>query len=144
MHGSCAHIANSSVNLQMLIWAPHQCKENMMLTTQNNGSFSIQPGATLHFINRGRRRLSFDASSGFLWLTRDGDIRDYVLRAGDAISLCAGDDVWLTLEQANGLGSLTLEPLDAPRPLWGAVAALFSRQPGARCRAAVQPGAQAG
>ena len=109
-----------------------------MLTTQTSGSFSIQPGGILHFINRGRRRLSFNANSGFLWLTRDGDIKDYVLRAGDAISLCAGDDVWLTLEQANDAGSLTLEPLETPRrPLWKSAAALFSTYPAHPCHAAV-------
>lgn len=111
-----------------------------MLTTQISGSIAIQPGGTLHFINQGRRRLSFDASSGYIWLTRDGDIKDYVLRAGDAISLCAGDDVWLTLEGADGAGSLTLEPLESRQPLWEAVVARFSARGAQACRAAVQPG----
>lgn len=107
-----------------------------MLTTINNSqAVAIQPGATLHFINRGRQRLSFSAGSGFLWLTRDGDIRDYVLRGGDAINLCAGDDVWLTLEEAQGAGSLILEPLEAPRPFWKSVAALFSTYPAHPCHA---------
>ena len=111
-----------------------------MLTTQTSGNIAIQPGGMLHFINHGRQRLSFDASSGYIWLTRDGDIKDYVLRAGDAISLCAGDDVWLTLEGADGAGSLTLEPLESPRPLWEAVAARFSARGAQPCRAAVQSG----
>lgn len=97
-----------------------------MFTTQTGGSLTVQPGGILHFINRRRQRLSFGGSSGFIWLTRDGDIKDYVLRAGDAISLCAGDDVWLTLEQTDGAGVVTLEPLDTLRPVWGAVASLFS------------------
>ena len=91
--------------------------------SQASGRISLQPGAALHFINRGRQRLSFNSGSGVLWLTRDGDIRDYMLRGGDAILLCAGDDVWLTLEGAQGAGSLTLEPVDAPRPFWKRVAA---------------------
>ena len=94
--------------------------------SQASGRISLQPGAALHFINRGRQRLSFNSGSGVLWLTRDGDIRDYMLRGGDAILLCTGDDVWLTLEGAQGAGSLTLEPVDAPRPFWKRVAALFS------------------
>ena len=111
-----------------------------MLTNQTSGSIRIQPGGTLHFINRGRRRLSFSASSGYLWLTRDGDIKDYVLGAGDAITLCAGDDVWLTLEQADRAGSVTLEPLDPQRPFWETVAARFSARGALPCRAAVQSG----
>lgn len=106
-----------------------------MVTTQLNGSLTLQPGGTLHFVNRARSRLSFNASRGFLWLTRDGDIQDYVLRAGDAISLCAGDNVWLTLEQADDAGSLILEPLEAPRPFWKSVAALFSTYPAHPCHA---------
>ena len=106
-----------------------------MLTVFNSGSVVIQPGGMLHFINRGRQRLSFDARSGFLWLTRDGDIRDYVLHGGDAIDLCAGDDVWLTLEEAQDAGSLTMEALDASRPLWKSVAALFSSYPAHPCHA---------
>jgi hypothetical protein len=133
MHGRCALIANSRVNLQMLVWAPLHCKENIMLTRQISGSVAIQPGGMLHFINRGRRRLSFNASSGFLWLTRDGDIKDYVLRAGDAISLCAGDDVWLTLEQADDAASLTFEPLEEPHPVRDAVAALLAFRPARPC-----------
>jgi hypothetical protein len=144
LHGKCAYIDNSRFNLQMLVWLPLQCKEDIMLTTQTSGSISIQPGGMLHFINRGRQRLSFNTSSGFLWLTRDGDIKDYVLRAGDAISLCIGDDVWLTLENADRPGAVTLEPLDTPLPLWRSVAALFSARRAQPCRAVVQPGAVSG
>jgi hypothetical protein len=117
----------------MLVWVPVQCKEGIMLTTQTDRSVTIQPGGMLHFINRGRQRLSFNTSSGFLWLTRDGDIKDYVLRAGDAISLCAGDDVWLTLEKADGAASLTFEPLETPRPIRDAIAGLFTLQPAQPC-----------
>ena len=114
-----------------------------MLTTQTSGSIVIQPGGTLHFINHGRRRLSFNANSGYVWLTRDGDIKDYVLRSGDAIDLCAGDDVWLTLEGADVAGSLTLEPLASQRPFWEIVAARFSARGTQPCRPAVQSGGQA-
>jgi len=112
-----------------------------MVTTQFSGSISLQPGGTLHFLNHARSRLSFNASSGFLWLTRDGDIQDYLLRAGDAISLCAGDNVWLTLEQAHDAASLSVEPLDTPRPLRDAAAALLTRfavRPTQPCHAEVQ------
>ena len=117
-----------------------------MLTTQTSGSIVIQPGGTLHFINHGRRRLSFDAKSGYVWLTRDGDIKDYVLRSGDAIDLCAGDDVWLTLEGADAAGSLTLEPLASPvprQPFWKTVSARFSARGAQPCRPAVQSASQA-
>jgi hypothetical protein len=109
-----------------------------MLTTQTSRSLTIQPGATLHFTNHGRQRLSFRAGSGFVWLTRDGDIKDYLLGAGDGISLCAGDHVWLTLERASRPGSVTLEPLDAPRPMWHNVAKLFSTWSVHPCMTAVQ------
>lgn len=112
-----------------------------MLTTQPVGSVVIQPGGILHFTNRGRQRLSFNGGSGYLWLTRDGDIKDYVLRAGDAISLCAGDDVWLTLEDADSAGAVTMERLDAPRSLWEGVAARFAARRARPCGAAVQAGA---
>ena len=115
-----------------------------MLTTQISGSIAIQPGGTLHFINHGLQRLSFQASSGYIWLTRNGDIKDYVLRAGDAISLCTGDDVWLTLEQADRPGAVTLESLETPRSLWSKVAALLSARRAQPCRAVVQPGAVSG
>jgi hypothetical protein len=109
-----------------------------MLTKLTSGQVDLQPGAMLHFINQGRQRLSFTAASGYLWLTRDGDIRDYMLRGGDAITLCPGDDVWLTLEDAKEKGALTLEPLeplDAPRPAWKSVAGLFSTFPAHPCHA---------
>jgi hypothetical protein len=144
MHGKCALIDNSRVNLQMLVWDPLHCKEVIMLTTQISGSIAIQPGGTLHFVNHGLRRLSFQSSSGYIWLTRDGDIKDYMLRAGDAINLCAGDGVWLTLEQADRPGAITLEPLETPRSSWRKVAALFSARRGQPCRAVVQPGAVSG
>lgn len=112
-----------------------------MVTTQLNGSISLRPGGTLHFLNRVRSRLSFNASSGFLWLTRDGDIKDYVLRAGDAISLCAGDNVWLTLEQAHDAASLSVEVLGTPHPLRDAAAAMLTRfaiRPTQPCHTEVQ------
>lgn len=98
-----------------------------MLTASNNQNLAVEPGGILHFINRGRQRLSFNTGSGLLWLTRDGDIKDYMLRAGEAVNLCAGDHVWLTLIEADQPVSLTLEPMDAPHlPAWGAIARLFS------------------
>lgn len=115
-----------------------------MSTTQTSRSLTIHPAATVHFTSSGRQRLSFGAGKGFVWLTRDGDIKDYWLRAGDAISLCAGDHVWLTLEHADEAASLTLEPLDGPRPLWRSVAALFSGHPARPCRPAVESHASGG
>ena len=112
-----------------------------MLSTQTSGSITIQPGATIHFINHGRQRLSFRAGGGFVWLTRDGDIKDYLLYAGDAISLCAGDHVWMTLEHADRAGAVTLEPLETPRGLWGEVAARFSAGAVRPCGAVVEAGA---
>jgi hypothetical protein len=125
----------------MLVWVPLQCKEDIMLTTQTGGSLTIQPGATVHFVSRGRQRLSFRANGGFVWLTRDGDIKDYLLSGGDAISVCAGDHVWMTLERADRPAAVTLEALDAPRRLWGGVAGLFAGWGARPCEVAVRPGA---
>jgi hypothetical protein len=111
-----------------------------MLTTQASRSLTLQPDATLHFVNHGRQRLSFSTSSGFVWLTRDGDIKDYLLSTGDVIDLCAGDHVWLTLERASRPGSVRMEPLKPPPALWDSIATLFSARAEAPCRAAVQPG----
>jgi hypothetical protein len=40
---------------------------------------------------RGKTRLSCE--SGILWLTRNGDARDYLLRAGESIELCGDTHV---------------------------------------------------
>jgi hypothetical protein len=145
MHSACAFIESFRVNLQMLIWAPLQSKEVIMLTAPNSQNLAIEPNGILHFINQSRQRLSFNASSGFLWLTRDGDIKDYMLRAGDAVNLCAGDHVWLTLIEADQPGSLTLEPMDVPRlPAWSAIARLFSTDLSQSCLPKVQPKHNAG
>jgi len=111
-----------------------------MLITDTSRSITIEPGATLHFVNHDRQRLSFSTASGFGWLTRDGDIKDYLLRSGDVIELCAGDHVWLTLERASRPGSVRLERLNPPRPLWSSIGKLFSARADAPCRAAVQAG----
>lgn len=108
-----------------------------MFATQTSRNLSIAPGATLHFTNHDRQRLSVRTVDGYVWLTRDGDIKDYLLRAGDAISLCAGDHVWLTLGSAERAGSLTLESLEAPRPFWSSLAALFSGRAARPCKATV-------
>jgi len=116
-----------------------------MLIAPNSQNLAIQPNGILHFINQSRQRLSFNATSGLLWLTRDGDLKDYMLRAGDAVSLCAGDHVWLTLIEADQPGSLTLEPVDAlRRPPWSAIARLFSTDWLQSCLLKVQPKPNAG
>ena len=112
-----------------------------MLITQTSGSITIEPGATVHFVSHGRQRLSVRTSDGFVWLTRDGDIKDYLLHGGDAISVCPGDHVWMTLERADRPAAVTLEALDAPRHLWSGVAGLLSGWGARPCGAAVQPGA---
>lgn len=110
-----------------------------MLTSQASRSIDLQPGATAHFTAHGRQRLSFrTGSGGLVWLTRDGDIRDYMLGDGDAISLCAGDHVWLTLEYASAPVSVLIEPLAAVQPLRARLAAMFSFHAQAPCRAVVQ------
>ena len=108
-----------------------------MLSTHTSRNLTLAPGATLHFINPERQRLSVRAGDGYVWLTRDGDIKDYMLRAGDTISLCAGDHVWLTLERAERAGSVSLEPLEARRPFWGSIAGLFSGWAAQPCGASV-------
>ncbi len=109
-----------------------------MSTSQASSSIELQPGATAHFTARGRQRLSFrTGAGGLVWLTRDGDIKDYMLGDGDAISLCAGDQVWLTLQRASDPVSMLAEALSAPQPLWRRLAALFSFHDAQPCRAAV-------
>ncbi len=109
-----------------------------MSTSQTSRSIELQPGATAHFTVRGRQRLSFRSGSrGLVWLTRDGDIKDYMLGNGDAISLCAGDQVWLTLQRASDPVSVLMEPLSAPQPLWDRLASLFFFHAEKPCRAAV-------
>jgi Protein of unknown function (DUF2917) len=43
----------------------------------------------------GRRGMIFRVTRGRLWLTRDGDIRDYILSAGDSVELVAAGAVVL-------------------------------------------------
>ena len=110
-----------------------------MSTSQASRSMELQPGATTHFSVQGLQRLSFrTGSGGLVWLTRDGDIRDYMLGDGDTITLCAGDQVWLTLERSSPPVSMLMEPLAARQPLRGRLAALFSFHAAEPCRAAVQ------
>lgn len=110
-----------------------------MSTMQASRSIELQPGATAHLTARGRQRLSFrTCSGGLVWLTRDGDIKDYMLGNGDAISLCAGDQVWLTLQRASEPVSVLVEPLAAPQPLWRRLTALLSFHAARPCQVAVQ------
>lgn len=109
-----------------------------MSTMQASRSIELQPGATAHFTVHGRQRLSFRSGSrGLVWLTRDGDIKDYMLGNGDAINVCAGDQVWLTLERASDPVSMLMEPLSASQPMWGRLANLFSLHAEKPCRVAV-------
>jgi hypothetical protein len=43
----------------------------------------------------GRRGMILRVARGRVWLTRDGDIRDYVLNAGESLDLVAGGRVVL-------------------------------------------------
>ena len=113
-----------------------------MSSSQTSRHIDMQPGATVRFTAHGAQRLSMAASGcGFVWLTRDGDIRDYWLGSGDAMRLCAGDHVWLTLERSSQPASLTLEtlPARAPRPLWQRLEALLPFITSHPCMASVQP-----
>lgn len=100
-------------------------------------SIQMQPRGVVQFTAHGRQRLSYRAGGdGFVWLTRDGDIKDYWLGAGDSIQLCPGDRVWLTLEYASRPASLALESLSAPPPLWRSLAALLMQRPARPCQPA--------
>jgi hypothetical protein len=41
----------------------------------------------------GRRGMTVRVASGRIWLTRDGDIRDYILNAGDSLEIAASGRV---------------------------------------------------
>jgi len=43
----------------------------------------------------GRRGMTLRIARGRVWITRDGDIRDYVLSAGESMELAAGGRVVL-------------------------------------------------
>jgi len=43
----------------------------------------------------GRRGMTLRVARGRVWLTRDGDINDYILNAGDSLELAAGGRVVL-------------------------------------------------
>jgi hypothetical protein len=111
-----------------------------MAISQALQSIQIEPRGVVQFTAHGRQRLSYRAGGdGFVWLTRDGDIKDYLLDAGDSISLCPGDRVWLTLEKASRPASLTLESMSAPPPLWRSLAALLTQRPARPCQPASGP-----
>jgi hypothetical protein len=110
-----------------------------MAISQALQSIQMQPRGVAHFTAHGRQRLSYRAGSdGFVWLTRDGDIKDYWLGAGDSISLCPGDRVWLTLEYASRPASLVLEALSPP-PLWRSLAGLLTHRPARPCQPSSGP-----
>ncbi|MET0964336.1 MAG: DUF2917 domain-containing protein [Noviherbaspirillum sp.] len=110
-----------------------------MSTSQASRSMELQPGGITHFTVEGLQRLSFRTGrGGLVWLTRDGDIKDYMLGDGDAIVLCSGDRVWLSLERSSQPVSMLIESLAARRPLRGRLAELFSFHAAQPCRAAVQ------
>jgi hypothetical protein len=113
-----------------------------MASSQALQSIQMQPRGVAQFTAHGRQRLSYRAGGdGFVWLTRDGDIKDYWLGAGDSIQLCPGDRVWLTLEYATRPASLVLEAMSAsaPPPLWRSLAALLAHRPARRCEPASGP-----
>ena len=108
-----------------------------MASSQALQSIQMQPRGVAQFTAHGRQRLSYRAGGdGFVWLTRDGDIKDYWLGAGDSISLCPGDRVWLTLEYASRPASLVLESMSAPQPPWRSLAALLAHWPARGCEPA--------
>lgn len=103
-------------------------------------SIQMQPRGVAQFTAHGRQRLSYRAGGdGFVWLTRDGDIKDYWLGAGDSISLCPGDRVWLTLEYASRPASLVLESMSAPPSLWRSLARLLTHRPARPCQPSSGP-----
>ena len=114
-----------------------------MTRSQTSRQIDMQPGSTMRFTSQGAQRLSLaNSSGGFVWVTRDGDIRDYWLSPGDAMRLCAGDHVWLTLERSSKPALLTLESLPAsraPKPLWQRLEALLPFTTSHPCMASVQP-----
>lgn len=113
-----------------------------MAISQALQSIQMQPRGVAQFIAQGRQRLSYRAGGdGFVWLTRDGDIKDYWLGAGDSIQLCPGDRVWLTLEYASRPASLVLESPSAPPSRWRRLAALLAQRPALRCEPASGPAA---
>jgi hypothetical protein len=108
-----------------------------MAISQALQSIQMLPRGVAQFTAHGRQRLSYRAGGdGFVWLTRDGDIKDYWLGAGDSIHLCPGDRVWLTLEYASQPASLVLESMSAPPPLWRSLAALLAQRPARPCQPA--------
>ena len=112
-----------------------------MAISQALQSIRIEPRGVVQFTAHGRQRLSYRAGGdGFVWLTRDGDIKDYWLDAGDSIHLCPGDRVWLTLEYASRPASLALESESiSPPPLWRSLAALLTQRPARPCQPASGP-----
>jgi len=111
-----------------------------MAISQALQSIQMQPRGVAQFTAHGRQRLSYRAGGdGFVWLTRDGDIKDYWLGAGDSIHLCPGDRVWLTLEYASRPASLVLESMSAPPSLWRSLAGLLTHHPARPCEPASGP-----
>jgi len=58
--------------------------------------------------------LALECASGILWVTRDGDLTDYILEAGQGLTLARGDRGAV---QALRAGCLRIAPL-AQGPRW--------------------------
>lgn len=79
--------------------------------------YEIAPGAPVRWIPRVDGQLR--AREGRIWLTREGDARDYWLEAGAAVPVAAGDVLWASVE-GETRACLEMRSAPAERPWWHA------------------------
>ncbi|MGI4857724.1 MAG: DUF2917 domain-containing protein [Janthinobacterium lividum] len=76
--------------------------------------YEIAPGAPVRWIPRVNGQVR--VRTGRVWLTREGDVRDYWLEAGAAMPVVAGDVLWASVE-GDVPGRLEMRSQPAPLPV---------------------------
>lgn len=96
--------------------------------------YEIAPGAPVRWVPRvgGQIRVR----TGRIWLTREGDARDYWLEAGTAMPVVAGDVFWASVE-GEVPGHLEMRSSAPPAHIWRAWRHVRGLLPGASRAAGV-------
>lgn len=93
----------------------HSSKRATIAAIATRTLYEIAPGAPVRWIPRVNGQVR--VRTGRIWLTREGDARDYWLEAGTAMPVMAGDVLWASVE-GDVPGRLEIRSQAVPAPVW--------------------------